>query len=101
MILNLKKVSKFVNYKHFKMESIGNVINLIQPNVYMESIDLINAFLSVRIYNNYEKYLQFIIINLFQFTFMANSYRPSMKIFTKISKVPLDIFRSQGHNSVE
>ena len=29
MILNLKKLNKFVNYDHIKIESINNVINLI------------------------------------------------------------------------
>ena len=33
MILNLKTFNKFVNYKHFKIQSINNVINLIMPNV--------------------------------------------------------------------
>ena len=33
MILNLKKINKFVNYKHIKMESINNFINLTKPNV--------------------------------------------------------------------
>ena len=32
IILNLKKVHKLVNYKHFQMEYI-NIINLIKPNV--------------------------------------------------------------------
>ena len=40
MMLNLKKFNKFVNYKHFKIESINNIINIIKPNVYMASMDL-------------------------------------------------------------
>ena len=31
MILNLKNFNEFVNYKHFKMESINNVFNTIRP----------------------------------------------------------------------
>ena len=30
----------FVNYKHVKMESINNMINLIKPNVYLTCIFL-------------------------------------------------------------
>ena len=33
IILNLKKVHKLVNYKHFQMESINNIIKLIKPNI--------------------------------------------------------------------
>ena len=100
MILNLKKFNKFVNYKHFKMESINNVINLIKPNVYMASIDLKDAFFSVPIHYDHQKYLKFIFGNLFQFTSMPNGYGPAMRIFTKISKVPFGHLRNQGHNSV-
>ena len=50
MILNLKNFNKFVNYKHFKMESINNVLNIIRPNVYMASKDLNDALFSVPIY---------------------------------------------------
>ena len=47
MILNLKRLNKFVDYKHFKMESLQNVLELIRPGVYMASIDLKDAFYSV------------------------------------------------------
>ena len=71
MILNLKKINKFVNYKHFKMESINNVINLIKPNVYMASIDLKDSFFSVPIHNYHQKYLKYIFGNLFSICFYA------------------------------
>ena len=100
MILNFKKFNKFVSYKHFKMESINNVINLIKPNVYMASIDLKDAFFLVPIHDGYQKYLKFIFGNLFHFTSIPNGYGPAMRIFTKISKVPFGHLRSQGHNSV-
>ena len=45
MILNLKRSNKFVDYKHFKMESLQNVLELIRPVVYMASIDLKDAFI--------------------------------------------------------
>ena len=66
MILKAKKINKFVNYKDLKMESIHNVINLIKPNVYMTSIDLKDAFLSVSIHNDHQKFLKFMFGNLFQ-----------------------------------
>ena len=62
-----------------------NVINLIKPNVYMTSTDLKDAFFSVPVHNDHQKYLKFISGNLFQFTSM---YGPAMISFTKISNVP-------------
>ena len=100
MILNLKKFNKFVSYKHFNMESNNNVINLIKPNAYMASIDLKDAFFSVPIHNDHQKYLRFIFGNLFQLISMPNGYRPATGIFIKILKVPFGHLRSQGHNSV-
>ena len=37
---------------------------------------------------------------MFQVTYMPNGHRPAMRVFTKISKVPLGHLRSLGHNSV-
>ena len=54
MILNLKNFNKFVNYKHFKMESINNVLNIIRPSVYMASIDLKDAFFSASIHPTHQ-----------------------------------------------
>ena len=82
------------------MESINNVINPIQPNVYMTSIDQKDAFFSVPINNDYQKYLKFIFGNLSQFTSMPNGYGRAMRIFTKILKIRFGYLRSQGHNSV-
>ena len=44
MILNLKRLGKFVDYKHFKMEPLKNVVELIRPGVYVASIDLKDGF---------------------------------------------------------
>ena len=47
------------------MDSINNVINLIKPNVYMASVDLKDAFFSVTIHYDHQKYLKFIFGYLF------------------------------------
>ena len=76
MILNLKNFNKFVNYEHFKMESIDNVLSIIRPNVYMACIDLKDAFFSVPTHSTHQKYLKFTFDDLFQFTCMSNGYGP-------------------------
>ena len=57
MILNLKNFNKFVSYKHFKMESTNNVLNIIILNVYMASTDSKDAFCSVPIHSTHQKNL--------------------------------------------
>ena len=44
MILNLKCFNEFIEYKHFKMDSIFTALNLIKPGVFMASVDLKDAF---------------------------------------------------------
>ena len=62
--LTFKNFNKFVNYKHFKVESINNVLNITRPNVYMPSTDLKDAFFSVTIHSTYPKN----ILNLYLIT---------------------------------
>ena len=59
MILNLKRLNQNVENKHFKMESLLNVLNIIKPNVYMASVDLKDAFYSVPIHEENQKYFKF------------------------------------------
>ena len=40
MILNLKQFNTRITYRHFKMESINQIIDTARPNIYMTSIDL-------------------------------------------------------------
>ena len=51
MILNLKQFNTRITYRHFKMGSINQVIDIIRPNVYMASIDLKDAFYSIPIHH--------------------------------------------------
>ena len=101
MILNLKRLNKFVDYKHFKMEQLQNVLELIRPGVYMASIDLKDAFYSaVPILENHQAYLTFFGEEYSKFVYMPNGYGPAMRIFTKILKIPFSILREKGFLSV-
>ena len=59
MILNLKKFNKWVNYNHFKMESIHTCTQLMKPHCFMGSIDLKDAYFSIPIHRDHQKYLKF------------------------------------------
>ena len=100
MILNLKRLNKFVDYKHFKMESLQNVLELIRPGVYMASIDLKDAFYSAPVHKNQQAYLKFFVEEYLKFVCMPNGYGPAVRIFTKISKTPFSILREIGFLSV-
>ena len=61
------------------MGTINNVINLIEPNVYMIFTYLKDTFFSVPINYDHQKYLKFIFGNLFQFTSVPNGFEPVLK----------------------
>ena len=44
LILNLKHLNKYLEYKHFKMQILQTILTLIQPNCYMVTIDLKDAY---------------------------------------------------------
>ena len=49
LILNLKKLNTFLEYAHFKMESIHSILQLVTPGSWLASIDLKDAYYSVPI----------------------------------------------------
>ena len=40
LILNLKNLNNYVQYSHFKMETLNHILKLIKPNCYMGSLDI-------------------------------------------------------------
>ena len=73
LILNLKKLNNFVKYHHFKMETIHTATQLMKKNCYMASIDLRDAYYSVPVCKNHQKYLKFSWRNvLYRFTCLPN-----------------------------
>ena len=53
LIFNLKQLNKNIEYHHFKMDSINTVLNLITKDCFMTSIDLKDAYYSVKISENF------------------------------------------------
>ena len=100
LILNLKKFNKFVKYHHFKMETIHTATELMKKNCYMASIDLRDAYYSVPVCKDHQKYLKFSWRNvLYKFTCLPNGLASAPRIFTKLLKPVYATFRSQGHVS--
>ena len=59
MIFNLKQLNKHSEYKHFKMESLQSVLNIIRPNCWIAIVDLKDVFYTVPIHANHQKFLKF------------------------------------------
>ena len=52
-ILNLKKLNECIEAPHFKMESIKNVLFMIEPGAWMAPVDLKDAFFTIPIHSDY------------------------------------------------
>ena len=83
------------------MESIDQVIDVVRPYVYMASIDLKDAFYSIPIHPEHQKYYKFVVLlKIYQYTCIHNGYGAAMRIFTKVSKVASSRLQSKGFISV-
>ena len=87
LILNLKKLNTSVKYAHFKMDSIHTILKLITKDCWMASIDLKDAYYSVRIHPEHQRFLKFTYKGqLYKFTVFPNGLSSCPRRFTKIMK---------------
>ena len=94
MVLNLKSLNKYVKYHHFKMD-------MLKQNCYMASIDLKDAYYSVPIAQQHQKYLKFKWNkNFYKYKAFPNGLAICPRKFTKLFKPVYSWLRNQGHLSV-
>ena len=80
------------------MESLQDVFNLMKPGVWMVSIDLCDAYYTIPVAQEHQKYLTFPWQDEFySYTCLPNGYSQAPYIFTKILKVPFGYLRKNGH----
>ena len=83
------------------MDTLQSAIRLMTPNCYMASVDLRDAYYSVPIHNEDQKYLRFgWNSKLFQFTCLPNGLACAPRLFTKILKPVYATLRQKGHLNV-
>ena len=101
MILNLKHFDENICYKHFKMGSIHNVIDIVKPGVWIAKVDLKDAFFTIPIYAPHKKYLKYVNQGIYyKFAAMPNGYDPAMRAFTEVLKPPFAVLRENRQLSV-
>ena len=80
MILNLKTFNKFLKFKHCKLESIKDALDLITEGCYFGSVDLKDAYYSIPIHENYQKYLKlFWKEEYYQYIVLPNGFSPAVR----------------------
>ena len=89
LILNFKNLNQFLPYVHFKINTVESVLKLIKKGCFMAKVDLKDAYYSVKIKQEHQKYLKFVFDGaLYQFTCLPNGLSFGPQKFTKILKPP-------------
>ena len=82
MILNLKKFNDHVVYRKFKMDTFQAITHLVKENCYMATIDIKDAYYSVAVAPEHQKYLRFMWRGkLFQFLALPNGLKSASRQF--------------------
>ena len=101
MILNLKNFNDFVEYQHFKMETIKDILAAVVPNCFMCVADLQDAYLVVPISKWHWKFLKFRWKGkIYCYLVLPFGLACSPRVFTKITKITLSVVRSEDHTAM-
>ena len=89
LILNLKKLNQFAEYKYFKMDSLHTILRLTKKRCYMASLDIKDAYYTIPVDETYQKYLRFQWeTQLYCLTCPPNGLGPCPRKFTKVLMTP-------------
>ena len=101
LILNLKQLNEFIVYHHFKMDSLQAATELMKPGCFMASIDSKDAYYTVPIHHEFQKYLKFQVDGkLYQYTCLPNGLSSAPRLFTKLMKRVYATLHEQGHTNL-
>ena len=98
IILNMKTLNKnYVEKTHHKMESLKSVLDLMEKDCFMASIDLKNAFHTIPMDPEFTKYLKFQINDTtYKYLVLPMGFTSSPRLFCRILKPVLLFLRKQS-----
>ena len=99
--MNLEALNKFIIVPHFKLEDLNTVLRLVSKICWMVTIDLQDAYFTIKIDKKYKKFLRFKFEDtLYEFNCLPFGLCTAPFIFTKIMRPVVHCLRSQGYQSV-
>ena len=106
MILYLRTVNEFLKFKHCKLDSIEDALDLITEGCYFGLVDLKDAYCSIPIHENYQKHLKlFSKEEYYQYIVLPSGFKspmnPTPRVFTIDLTPPFKYVRSKRHLSVK
>ena len=96
-IINLKRLNTHIEYERFKMEEMEALRNLIRPRDWLVKLDLKDAYLTVPVNAQYQKFLRFQWeTKLYQCVALPFGLSSAPRTFTKLMKPVMASLRSKG-----
>ena len=96
MILNLKPLNKKLQYIHFKMDTMNDVIRMISPQMVMASIDLTEAYFHLPIFEDHIPFMRFEWKGvMYEYCALPNGLCSGPRIFTKMTKAIMKHLRKK------
>ena len=84
-------------YEHFKMEGIHMLKDLLKQGDWLVKIDLKDAYLTVPIWKNHQKYLRFVWKgSMLEFACLPFGLGTAPRVFTKLRKLVIALLRQRG-----
>ncbi len=98
MIINLKPIKRHIVYQKFKMDTALTCMQLVPENGYMAALDLKDAYYSIKVHVDFQKYLKFIWRDKhYMFVVLAMGLAPAPRLFTKLTKPIIATLQRAGH----
>ena len=95
--INLKALNNFVEYSHFKIEGIHMLRDLLRKDDYMVKLNLKDAYFTVPVWINHQKYLRFLWKGtMWEFACLPFGLASAPRVFTKIMKPVIGMLRKMG-----
>ena len=96
-IIDLNPLNRFIDTPHFQMENLATVKSLLRQGHFMTKIDLKNAYFSVAIHPQSQKFLRFLWQNkAFQFCSLPFGLNIAPSLFTRLMKPVAGFLRKRG-----
>ena len=98
VILDLTQLNYWIEYEPFKMTSLQTATEMLRPGCWMGSVDLKDAYYSVPLAQEFNKFLKFMCGGkLYQFLGMPNGLSSAPRLFTKVLTPVFASLRELGH----
>ena len=96
-VINLRPLNRYLVKKHFKMDSMKKVIQLVEKGDWSITLDLADAYFHLKIFKYHRQYLRFSFKGkVFQFRVLSFGPTVAPRVFSKVTSVLAAYLRQQS-----